>query len=124
MAGSSTYGYAAAKRSSSSDLTTSQAQSGTITLDLARGADVDGEWAVVCVHDHGVGIPAAELGCIFDRFYRGSNARHIAGTGLGLSGARDIVEAHGGAISIASRPGGGTTVTVRLPLAPEGIMVG
>jgi signal transduction histidine kinase len=89
---------------------------GTVTVTVDRDTDPAGPWAIVRVEDRGMGIPAEDVPRVFDRFYRGSNARHISGTGLGLSGARDIVEAHGGAISIASRLGGGTTVTVRLPL--------
>lgn len=78
-----------------------------------------GRWVQVEVRDAGVGIPAAELGRIFERFRRGSNvAGRIRGTGIGLAGARQIVEQHGGAIAIASDEGRGTVVTVTLPLIP------
>ena len=81
--------------------------------DEASGSD----WAVLAVRDQGVGIPAAELERIFERFQRGANVvGRIAGTGLGLASARHIVDAHGGAILVDSQEGGGTTFTVRLPL--------
>ena len=74
--------------------------------------------AEVTVRDTGVGIPASALPHVFERFYRAdpARARDPSGAGLGLSIARWIVEQHGGAITLASRPGCGTTVTVRLPI--------
>ncbi len=75
------------------------------------------------VADNGIGVPHEELGQLFSRFYRASNAtrRAIPGTGLGLVIARAIVEGHGGTISLDSREGEGTTVTVTLPLCqPDG----
>ncbi len=71
--------------------------------------------AVVAVRDCGVGIPAAELPRIFERYYRASTARGIAGSGIGLSGAQAIVAQHGGTITIESVVGAGTTVTITLP---------
>ncbi len=73
----------------------------------------------VSVADDGIGIDAADLPHVFDRFYRTdqSRSRGIGGTGLGLAITRAIVEAHGGTIAMASDgPGRGATVTVRLPL--------
>ena len=73
-------------------------------------------WAVLEVEDRGIGIPAEDLPHIFERFYRGSNvAQRFTGTGIGLAGAKQIVEEHGGTLTIASQEGLGTTVTVRLP---------
>src|SRR5262249_34505447 len=75
--------------------------------------------------DPGIGIPETDLPHVFDRFYRGANvAGRFAGTGLGLAGARQIVEQHGGAISVESREGIGTTFTVRLPLSWTGATTG
>ena len=73
----------------------------------------------VSVTDDGIGIDAADLPHIFDRFYRTdqSRSRGIRGTGLGLAITRAIVEEHGGTIAVASEgPGQGVTVTIRLPL--------
>ena len=75
------------------------------------------------VSDNGIGMPQEELGQLFSRFYRASTAtrREIPGTGLGLVIARAIVEGHGGTISLKSREGEGTRVTVTLPLRqPDG----
>ena len=69
--------------------------------------------------DDGVGIDAADLPNVFERFYRteDSRLRRRQGRGLGLSIARSIVEAHGGAVDITSDGlGKGVTVTIRLPV--------
>ncbi len=58
------------------------------------------------------GISAEELPHIFDRFYKGAGS---SGSGLGLTIARGLVEAHGGTIRAESRPGAGTTIVVDLP---------
>jgi signal transduction histidine kinase len=81
----------------------------------------DGEWAELAVSDHGLGIPGAEVDRIFDPFHRcGNVVGRVAGTGLGLPGVRQTVEAHGGSIGVETREGVGTTLRVRLPIAPEG----
>jgi signal transduction histidine kinase len=84
---------------------------------LCVGSDwmPDGDWAVVTVRDYGRGIPAADLPSIFEPFWRGSNSGGVAGSGLGLTSVKQIIEAHGGSIAVQSREGEGTTVTVRLP---------
>jgi two-component system sensor histidine kinase KdpD len=76
---------------------------------------------IVEVADEGVGVPAAELERIFDKFYRVQRGdRQGAGTGLGLSICRGIVEAHGGNIRANSRgQGRGTILTIAFPLAEE-----
>jgi signal transduction histidine kinase len=74
-------------------------------------------FAFVRVSDPGEGIPEADLPHIFEHFRRGTNvAGRIPGTGIGLSGARRVLEQHGGSILVESAVGEGTTVTVRLPL--------
>ena len=78
----------------------------------------NGAAACVSIKDTGVGIPAEEIGHIFDRFYRVDKSRSSSGFGLGLSIAKSIVESHGGNISVLSPSGAGTTFTVSLPLAP------
>jgi signal transduction histidine kinase len=75
--------------------------------------------ALVQVSDTGIGVAPEHLGRIFDRFYRVDKARSraVGGAGLGLSIAREIMEAHGGRLEIVSEPGRGTTVTMRMRLA-------
>ncbi|HET7354834.1 MAG TPA: ATP-binding protein [Gaiellaceae bacterium] len=86
---------------------------GSVTLSASNG----GDRMRVEVADTGIGIPRDEVGQLFSRFYRASSAtrRAIPGTGLGLVIARAIVERHGGTISLESREGEGTCVTVTLP---------
>jgi len=69
------------------------------------------------IADTGIGIPADELGHVFDEFFRASNAkkREKDGTGLGLSIVKQIVDRHNGKISVQSQEGKGTTFTVTLP---------
>ena len=76
----------------------------------------------VRVRDRGVGIPPAEQRAIFDRFVRGSVSRDagIKGTGIGLTLARHIVDAHHGEIRLESAPGQGSTFTILLPLEDAG----
>ena len=73
------------------------------------------------VGDNGPGIPAEELPLVFDRFYQVGDrrARKKGGSGLGLSIARSIVQAHGGSLVADSTLGRGTTMTVVLPLCPD-----
>jgi two-component system OmpR family sensor kinase len=89
---------------------------------VAISLAVQGTEAVVRVADAGPGMSAAERARAFERFYRGDPSRTRrtgAGTGLGLSIVQAIVEAHGGSLELDSDPGAGTTVTVRIPLAPK-----
>ncbi|KRD23466.1 SpoIIE family protein phosphatase [Streptomyces sp. Root264] len=78
-----------------------------------------GDQARLTLTDTGTGIPADELPRLFERFHRvrGARSRSHEGSGLGLVLVRDLVEAHGGTVSVDSRPGQGTTVTVDLPFA-------
>jgi hypothetical protein len=71
----------------------------------------------VNVTDQGIGIPQSDLERIFERFYRVDPARSRAtgGTGLGLSIVKHIITNHGGAVSVWSSPGSGSTFTIRLP---------
>src|SRR6266545_1061599 len=82
------------------------------------GASQDGAWLALWVRDRGSGIPQAELGRIFDRFYQvdASDTRAAAGVGLGLSLVQDLVHLLGGTVSVSSRVGEGSQFTVRLPL--------
>jgi signal transduction histidine kinase len=77
----------------------------------------DGEALVIGVSDEGPGIPEESLERAFEPFYRveSSRSRDTGGTGLGLSIARDIAQAHGGALTLRNRPEGGLTAELRLP---------
>lgn len=76
----------------------------------------EGTDLVFSVRDRGIGIPASEIEAVFERFRRGSNvAGRFSGTGIGLAGARQIVEQHGGSVDVTSALGSGSTFTVRLP---------
>ncbi len=86
---------------------------GSITI--RTRAQRDG--AVIEVQDNGIGIDALDLPHIFERFYRADKARSTAtgGSGLGLSIARKVIEAHQGTIDVQSEVGRGTTFTIFLP---------
>jgi signal transduction histidine kinase len=72
----------------------------------------------ITIDDEGPGIPEAELPRVFQPFYRveESRSRDTGGTGLGLAIAQSIVQAHGGELTLANRPGGGLRASIRLPL--------
>jgi signal transduction histidine kinase len=92
-------------------------ESGALPGAWKRGDDRATEWALLIVQDRGLGIPSKDLPHIFERFHRGRNvAETISGTGIGLAGAKQIVEQHGGTITAVSSEGAGSTFTVRLPL--------
>jgi signal transduction histidine kinase len=90
-----------------------------------RGGAIDvavsekGKWVEVSVSDTGEGIPAEDLPHIFERFYRvdKSRARATGGSGLGLTIAKRLVEAHGGAITVQSKVGEGSRFSFTLPIA-------
>jgi two-component system, OmpR family, sensor histidine kinase BaeS len=79
-----------------------------------------GPEAVLHVTDTGIGIPSAELPRIFDRFWRGREAAHTSGSGIGLAIAAELATAHGGSITADSKAGAGTRMTLRLPSARGG----
>ena len=76
--------------------------------------------AVICVSDHGAGVPAAERSRIFDKFYRGSNSANTHGTGMGLAIARQIARAHGGEVWLARTSPEGSDFCLSLPLVADG----
>jgi len=93
---------------------------GRVLLGLAE----QGDDVVLEVRDTGIGIAPGDLPHVFDRFWRADIARtrmgESAGTGLGLAITKWVAEAHGGSISVQSRPGRGTIFTVTLPKGPGG----
>jgi signal transduction histidine kinase/transcriptional regulator with GAF, ATPase, and Fis domain len=94
------------------------------SLRYGRGSDViivvrrSDNRAQIAVSDSGIGIPEEQIAMLFTPFFRGSNAsqRPTGGLGLGLHIAREIVQRHGGTISVTSRQNEGTTFLVELPL--------
>lgn len=88
---------------------------------VAIRAHLRDETVEIVVADHGQGIPPAEQDRIFERFYRIDPARSRAtgGTGLGLSIVKHVCAIHGGAVSVWSQEGKGSTFTIRLPLRAE-----
>jgi signal transduction histidine kinase len=90
---------------------------GHISVDVGPAAD----GVKIVVADTGVGIDAAELPHIFERFYRGTRANEArgSGSGLGLAIVRSIVDMHGGTVSVESRLNAGSTFTVILPRDPR-----
>jgi two-component system sensor histidine kinase KdpD len=79
-------------------------------------AQMAGAFVEITVGDHGVGIPQEDLSRIFDKFYRVQRPDNVNGTGLGLAIGKGIVDAHGGFISAENRQGGGTIITIALPV--------
>ena len=88
-----------------------------VTVRLRLEDDPSGGWAVLEIEDRGLGIPEADLPFVFEQFRRGINvAGRIAGSGIGLAGAQQIVAQHGGTIAAESVEGRGSTFTIRLPV--------
>ena len=79
-------------------------------------AHAAGAFLEIEVADRGTGIPPEDLTRIFDKFYRVQRPGNVSGTGLGLSISKGIVQAQGGFISAENRPGGGTIITISIPL--------
>jgi PAS domain S-box-containing protein len=79
--------------------------------------DRAGDEVCLCVRDHGIGIAPDDQTRIFERFERAVPASSVSGLGLGLYIVRQIVEGHGGSVSVQSRLGEGSEFTVRLPVA-------
>ena len=74
----------------------------------------EGDSVVVRIRDYGPGIPEDEIPLVKKKFYKGSSKAR--GTGIGLAVCDEIVEMHGGTLTLENAPGGGTVVTVRLPI--------
>ncbi len=76
--------------------------------------------ATLTVRDHGIGIPAEDIPHIFEQFRRAGNvAGQFSGTGLGLASAHQIIEQHGGTLTVTSEEGSGSKFIIRLPLSAE-----
>ncbi|WP_427307592.1 response regulator [Cupriavidus sp. H39] len=94
---------------------------GTISVTVAAQGD---DTVAFTVRDTGIGIPAAELPRIFERFHRveGAQGRTIEGSGIGLALVQELVRLHGGTIDVQSVPGEGSCFTVRLPVGADAAM--
>jgi two-component system phosphate regulon sensor histidine kinase PhoR len=90
-------------------------EGGTVNLTTQREEDQ----VLLRISDTGIGIPAAEIPFVFNKFYRASNVQNTAGTGLGLSIVKSVIEIHGGRVWVDSTDGKGTKFTVVLPLPRE-----
>jgi two-component system, OmpR family, phosphate regulon sensor histidine kinase PhoR len=88
-------------------------QGSTCTVELAA----TGEGALLAVSDNGKGVGPADLSRLFERFYRGDQARTSRGTGLGLAIVKHVVTAAGGEIEATSEPGRGLAIRARFPAA-------
>ena len=85
-----------------------------IRVGVRRQADS----ALILVQDHGIGIAEEDQARIFERFERAVPVRNYGGLGLGLYLVRWIVNSHGGAVRVESKPNAGATFIVELPLHP------
>jgi signal transduction histidine kinase len=94
---------------------------GRVQVSTAERLSGEREWVTLTVGDTGLGIHPGDRERIFDRFYRGSAAREEGkpGTGLGLAICKEILERHGGQITVESEPNKGSKFTILLPKRPE-----
>ena len=79
-------------------------------------AFTQGNWVIVEVQDHGIGIPDAELPHVFTKYFRATTSSGIPGSGLGLNLVQQFVNLHQGEVGLRSKEGIGTVVTVKLPI--------
>lgn len=91
---------------------------GEVVVSVSEERENGRAWAVVTVVDSGIGIPQEEMPHIFERFFRGERARllDVPGTGLGLAIAKEIVELHGGRMTVESHADTGSTFAIWLPV--------
>ncbi|MBI2095333.1 MAG: PAS domain S-box protein [Candidatus Omnitrophica bacterium] len=94
-------------------------EEGDIVIRAEERVEDRGVWAAVTVGDDGVGIAAEDLPKLFQRFSQ-VGTKHAPGTGLGLALVKQLVERHGGRITVDSAPGAGSRFTFTLPLAAPG----
>jgi two-component system OmpR family sensor kinase len=85
-------------------------------VEVIAGIERGGDTLLVTVRDHGVGIPERDRARLFERYFRGSNATGIAGSGVGLHLVAMVLDLHGGKSEVQSREGSGSSFSVRLPI--------
>jgi signal transduction histidine kinase len=90
---------------------------GTISIDARQGQDDGRDWVSIAVTDTGIGMTAEQMGKLFQEFSQASSstASKYGGTGLGLAISKRFCQMMGGDITVASKPGEGSTFTIRLP---------
>ncbi|WP_411879988.1 PAS domain-containing protein [Polaromonas sp. YR568] len=92
---------------------------GDVEITLVESSGAGGAPLVgICVRDHGIGMEKAHLERVFERFYRADRSGKTPGTGLGMSIVKEIMRIHRGKISLDSKPGEGTSVTLLFPCVP------
>ncbi|MDF7813910.1 ATP-binding protein [Hymenobacter sp. YC55] len=98
----------------------------SLSVQQVKGTPARAAWIELVVGDTGCGIAAAQQAHLFDRFYQADSSatREQEGTGIGLALAKELVDLHGGTITLVSELGYGTTVTVRLPVRQEAASAG
>jgi signal transduction histidine kinase len=92
-------------------------EDGQITLLVSRSMGADGDWVTYAVSDSGIGIPADKIDSLFEEFSQveATTTRDYGGTGLGLAITKRFCELMGGTITVESKPGKGSTFTLKLP---------
>lgn len=90
-----------------------------MTVELNAGDHAKQGEVVITVTDHGIGMRPGDAARVFDRFFRADRTGKIPGTGLGMPLVKEIIEHHGGTVSLQSEFGRGTAVTLRLPVPPR-----
>ena len=85
--------------------------------DISMTARAEDDHVAISVQDHGIGVDEKDLPKLFDRYFRAETSTGIPGTGIGLNVVNMLVQMHDGSVSAESKPGEGSTFTVRLPIA-------
>ncbi len=89
-------------------------------VEVTASTECGGDALLVTVADHGIGIPDRDRARLFERYFRGTNATGIAGSGVGLHLVSMVLELHGGSIEVVSHEGKGSEFAVRLPIRSAG----
>ena len=96
-------------------------EKGTVTIAARQGQEIGRDWIMIAVADTGIGMTPEQMGKLFQEFSQASSktASKYGGTGLGLAISRRFCQMMGGDITVESKPGRGSTFTIRLPRIVE-----